>query len=77
MAIAQLMKYLNSLSELKPELGGTAAFHQSLVTLCTLLAPMAPHVTSELMSELSAAVGDNTLKASVRKCYYGGLAKKI
>lgn len=59
MAIAQLMKFCNHLRDFttRTELLGTAVYHQSLQTLCTLLAPMAPHIASELWEVLLEAGG--------------------
>lgn len=54
-AIAELMKFSNGLKDFQSDLMGTPVYHQCLETLCTLLAPMAPHVTSELWGTLNEA----------------------
>ena len=46
-AVAELMSLSNVLRD-SPSVLHSEEFHQSLVTLCTLLAPMAPHMASEL-----------------------------
>lgn len=50
-----LMTFCNHLKDYKNELLGTPVYHLSLETLCTLLAPMAPHITSELWEALAEA----------------------
>lgn len=54
-AVAELMKFSNGLSDLKTQSLGTRAYQQNLETLCTLLAPMAPHIALELWAALSVA----------------------
>ena len=54
-AIAELMTFSNRLKDFRKELLGSPAYHDGLTTLCTLLAPMAPHITSELWERLSEA----------------------
>lgn len=54
-AIAELMTFSNKLRDFRKELLGTPVFHRGLGVLCTLLAPMAPHIASELWEALSAA----------------------
>ena len=47
-AVSELMVLSNVLRELQSSLAGGAEFHASLSTLVRLLAPMAPHLASEL-----------------------------
>ncbi len=54
-AIAELMTFSNKLKNFRTELLGTLVYHHSLRALCVLLAPMAPHITSELWEKLSEA----------------------
>jgi len=55
-AVAELMTLSNVLRDSQSVLG-SEEFHQSLLTLCTLLAPMAPHIASELwQGELRVSV---------------------
>ena len=51
-AVAQLMIFCNHLKEFK-KLSGSLEYHRSLEVLCTLLAPMAPHIASELWESLA------------------------
>ena len=51
-AVAQLMIFCNHLKEFK-KLSGSLEYHCSLEVLCTLLAPMAPHIASELWESLA------------------------
>ena len=47
------MTFYNTLKDCKGDFVGTAVFHHCLQTLCTLLAPMAPHITSEIWEALA------------------------
>ena len=51
-AVPQLMMFCNHLKEFK-KLSGSLEYHHSLEVLCTLLAPMAPHIASELWAGVS------------------------
>ena len=51
-AVAQLMICCNHLKEFK-KLSGSLEYHCSLEVLCILLAPMAPHIASELWESLA------------------------
>lgn len=51
-AVSELMVLSNVLRELQSSLAGGAEFHASLSTLVRLLAPMAPHLASELWEGL-------------------------
>ena len=46
------MIFCNHLKEFK-KLSGSLEYHRSLEVLCTLLAPMAPHIASELWESLA------------------------
>ena len=48
-AVAQLMIFCNQFKKLS----GSLEYHRSLEVLCTLLAPMAPHIASELWESLA------------------------
>jgi len=52
-AVASLMRFSRSLKDLD-EFQGTPDYHDCLCTLCVLLAPMAPHISSELWEQLGA-----------------------
>ena len=54
-AIAELMTFFNQLKRFRSEFLGSSIYHEGLLTLCILLAPMAPHITSELWERLSDA----------------------
>ena len=72
-AIAELMTFSNKLRDFRRELLGTPVFHRSLAVLCTLLAPMAPHIASELWEALlEAGEGLDTVKPAVCKSPQGG-----
>ena len=60
-AEAQLMIFCNHLKEFK-KLSGSLEYHRSLEVLCTLLAPMAPHIASELWESL-AGVGERSFSS--------------
>ena len=46
-AVSELMTLSNTLRE-RGTLRGTAEYHTALEILCLLLAPMAPHISSQL-----------------------------
>ena len=46
-AVSELMVLSNTLRDTR-QLQGSHAYQSSLETLCQLLAPMAPHITSQL-----------------------------
>ena len=52
-AIAELMKLSNSLSDVSDTAKKSLAFHKCLRCLCILLSPMAPHIASEMWSGLT------------------------
>ena len=49
------MIYSNQLKDYEKDFLGTPEYHQNLRTLCVLLAPMAPHIASELWEALGEA----------------------
>ena len=53
-AVSELMIFSNLLKD-SQHLVGSCDYHEALCTLCTLLAPMAPHIASEMWVELSDA----------------------
>ena len=53
-AVAELMTFSNVIRD-SPHLMGSHDYHEALCTLCTLLAPMAPHLASEMWAELRSA----------------------
>ena len=50
-AVAELMTYSNLIKE-STDLVGSRDYHKALCIMCTLLAPMAPHIASEMWAEL-------------------------
>ena len=52
-AVAQLMIFCNHFKKEFKKLSGSLEYHRSLEVLCTLLAPMAPHIASELWESLA------------------------
>jgi leucyl-tRNA synthetase len=52
-AIADLMKLSNSLSDVSENAKRSLTFHKCLRTLCILLSPMAPHISSEMWTALT------------------------
>ena len=53
-AVSILMAFSNHIKD-STHLIGSCDYHMALCTLCTLLAPMAPHVASEMWAELKEA----------------------
>ena len=53
-AVAELMAFSNHIRD-ATHLVGSCDYHMVLCTLCTLLAPMAPHIASEMWVELREA----------------------
>ena len=53
-AVAELMAFSNLIRD-SAHLVGSCVYHMALCTLCTLLAPMAPHIASEMWVELREA----------------------
>jgi len=54
-AIAELMKLSNALTDSSPECKQTLSYYQAIRTLLLLLAPMAPHISSELWQSVILA----------------------
>ena len=52
-AVAMMMEYLNGLSKLKEAGFDKNLWHDALIVLTQLLAPFAPHVSSEMLCELN------------------------
>ena len=52
--MAELMAFSNLIRD-SAHLVGSCDYHMALCTLCTLLAPMAPHIASEMWVELREA----------------------
>ena len=53
-AVAELMTFSNVIKD-SPQLIGSCDYHEALCAMCTLLAPMAPHIASEMWEELKTA----------------------
>jgi leucyl-tRNA synthetase len=51
-AVAALMEYVNSLSEIRPDAAAAGAMADALDTLVVLLAPFAPHLAEQLWADL-------------------------
>jgi leucyl-tRNA synthetase len=51
-AVAALMEYVNSLSEIRPDAAVAGAMADALDTLVVLLAPFAPHLAEQLWADL-------------------------
>ena len=51
-AVAALMEYVNSLSEIRPDAAAAGAMVDALDTLVVLLAPFAPHLAEQLWADL-------------------------
>lgn len=61
-AVAELMTFSNVMRD-SSHLIGSQDFHVALTTLCILLAPMAPHIATEMWMELKYATRQLQLMA--------------
>ena len=64
------MIFCNHLKEFK-KLSGSLEYHRSREVVCTLLAPMAPHIASKLLESLAGVSERSKLlvSSSVNKLY--------
>ena len=68
-AVSKLMTLSNTLRDHK-ELRGSLEYHCALEAMCLLLAPMAPHITSQLWEGLPLLVPHNAAVFSVHSLSY-------